>query len=172
LADPPPDSEKNHKKYNGETFVVASAVKPMSNPFSAVIGDVSFVCTPTCVPITCTEKLQEAPALRVAPDRLMRFDPGVAEIVPPPQEPTNPLLGRETARPEGRVSVKAMSVSRTPLAAGFVIEKPSVVLDPNRLICESANDFVIRGGSPEVMVAEAAFPVPALVEVTFDVMLV
>lgn len=73
--------------------------------------------------------MQEAPPARVAPDRLMRLDPGIAEINPPPQVPSKPLLGSATANPAGRGSVKAM-FDRVTLF-GFVMVKVRAVLGPN-----------------------------------------
>ena len=70
---------------------------------------VVLVCTPISVPVTFTENVQEAPAARVPPDRLMLFEPVIAVIVPP-HEPVRPL-GVDTLRPDGRVSVKARPVS-------------------------------------------------------------
>jgi len=106
------------------------AVFPTTVPPKAVTGPVVFVNTPTAVPVTFSEKVQEAPAASVAPDRLMLLEPGTAVIVPPPQEPVKPL-GVDTARPDGNVSVNAMPVRGPGLAFGFVIVKFSAVLAPN-----------------------------------------
>jgi len=49
---------------------------------------VVLACTPIAMPLTSTEKPQEAPGASVAPDKTMKFVPAAAVIVPPPHEPT------------------------------------------------------------------------------------
>jgi hypothetical protein len=86
---------------------------------------VVLVCTPMATPVTFTEKVHEAPAASVPPDRLMLFDPAVAVIVPAPHEPFRPF-GVDTISPDGSVSVNASPV-RGP-AFGFVSLKLTTVL--------------------------------------------
>jgi hypothetical protein len=80
------------------------------------MATVTVVAPPTltkafiATPVTFTEKAHDAPAARVAPDRLMLFDPGMAVIVPPPHEPIRPL-GVDTISPDGKVSVNASPVN-------------------------------------------------------------
>lgn len=83
---------------------------------------------------------------------------------PPPQVPDSPLLGEETARPEGSESVKPMLCSVVALLLFWrvklrLVELPSGMLD-------APNVLAIVGGDTTVMLAFAAMPVPALVEVT------
>ena len=69
---------------------LADAVPPVP-PSVDVTAPVVLFRTPADVPVTLTEKVHEAPAARVAPERVMLLDPGAALIVPPPQVPVNPL---------------------------------------------------------------------------------
>jgi hypothetical protein len=87
---------------------------------------VVLVCTPIAVPVTFTENVHEEPAARVAPDRLMLFEPAVAVIVPPPQDPFRPF-GVDTIRPDGNVSVNASPVSVV-VVLGFVSVKLRAVV--------------------------------------------
>ena len=100
---------KNQKKNNAFTSVLAVAGKPRSAPLNAVIAEVVLTCTPMFAAVTSTEKVQDAPAASVAPDRLMVLVPCVAVIVPPPHEPARPL-GVEMISPDGSTSVNAMAV--------------------------------------------------------------
>src|SRR4051794_1486389 len=61
--------------------------------------------------------VQDAPALSVAPATLTLFDPGIAEIVPPPHVPLCPL-GVATTRPIGNVSLKPTPLNEVS-ALGF-----------------------------------------------------
>ena len=130
---------------------------------------VVLVCTPISVPVTFTEKVHAVPAARVAPDRLMVFDPALAVIVPPPHEPVSPL-GVDTTRPDGIVSVNASPVSGSEF--GFVIVKLRAVLllGPNN--CESANALVILGGvgNTTVRLAVEVFPVSPPPEKTWTLL--
>src|ERR1051326_611590 len=80
------------------TLIVADAAFPF--PKLEVIGLVTFSCMPAATPVTFTEKVQEAFATRVAPDRVMLLPPAVAVIVPPPHDPINPF-GVDTVNPVG-----------------------------------------------------------------------
>jgi len=89
---------------------------------------VVLVCTPIAVPVTFTEKVHEAPGARLAPDRLMLFEPAIAVIVPP-HEPVRPL-GVDTISPDGSVSVNVSPVSA--IEFGFVsVKLKAVLLRPN-----------------------------------------
>ena len=82
------------------------------------IGPVLSVKLPPETPTIVTEKVQEAPARRVASARLIVVPPADAPMVPPPQLPVRPL-GVATTNPAGRVSLKPMEESViTPTAAG------------------------------------------------------
>ena len=85
--------------------------------------------TPAVVPVTLTENVQEAPAAKVAPERVTLPEPATAVIVPPPQLPVRPLLGVDTTRPAGSVSVKATPVNAR-AAFGLLIVKLKVVVSP------------------------------------------
>src|SRR5580693_8232806 len=88
------------------TVICADAVPPF--PASVEVTTlVTLFCAPLVVATTLTENVQEAPAARLAPDRLTLFEPAAAVIVPAPQLPVNPL-GVDTVSPDGKVSVKPM----------------------------------------------------------------
>ena len=108
------------------------------------------------MPLTRTEKAQLEAAGRVAPDRLIVPDPGVAVIVPPSQAPVNPF-GLATTSPEGSGSLNPTDDSES-FGLGFTTENKSVVVSPG------ATDFAPKdlrstGGSITVNEAEALFPV-------------
>ena len=88
---------------------------------------VVLVCTPIAIPVTFTENVQEAPGARLAPDRLMLFDPAVAVIVPASHEPVRPL-GVNTIRPDGRVSVNASPVRVVAVFVFVSVKLRAVVL--------------------------------------------
>ena len=50
------------------------AADPTSVPLKAVIGEVVFVSNPVIDAVTFTEKVHDAPAFRVAPDKLMHLN--------------------------------------------------------------------------------------------------
>src|SRR6185437_10955522 len=72
--------------------------------------------------------------------------------------------------PAGNVSLKAMPV-RARAVFGLLMLKVSEVFAPTRMLA-APNALVIDGGVATVKLAEAVFPVPPLVEVTFPVVLV
>jgi len=115
------------------------------------------------MPVTLTEKVQEAFAASVPPDRLMTLVPCVAVMVPVPQEPVKPL-GVEMTRPAGRVSLK-----ETPLRAvvrfGLLMVKLRDV-EPFSGMLAAPNALVMAGGETTVREAFEVLPVPASVEVT------
>ena len=101
-----------------------------------------LVCVPTLMPVTFTEKVHDALAFSVAPDKLTALDPLMAVIVPPPQLPLRPL-GVATTISAGNVSVKAIPVS-WPAGFGFMIVKFRLVVPPSGIV-PALNDFVIVG---------------------------
>ena len=115
------------------------------------------------MPVTLTENVQDPLPAKVAPDRLTKVPPAVAEMVPPPQEPESPLLGEATVNPEGRVSVKPTPVRDVALF-GFVNVKLRLVLALSAMV-EAPKDLPIVGGATTVRVALPAVAVPPLVEV-------
>src|SRR5277367_5496793 len=96
----------------GETVTLAEAVLPLP-PSTEVTALVVSFCVPVTVPETFTAKLQEAPPVRVAAERLTLPDPAAAVMTPPPQLPVNPL-GVATSKPPGNVSVKPIPVRDDP----------------------------------------------------------
>jgi hypothetical protein len=114
------------KKYVS-TEVEAEAGPPTIVPPKAVMGVVRLSCSPRAIAVTLTENVQDAPEARVAPARLMLFEPATAVIVPPPQEPVRPF-GVETTSPLGKGSVKLTFNRVIVLEAGLEILKVKVVL--------------------------------------------
>ena len=90
---------------------MAEALFPVA-PSNEVTALVVLTCFPAIVPVTFTAKVQDALSPRVAPDRLMFFDPVTAVMVPPPQLPARPF-GVDTTRPEGKLSVNPTAVRAT-----------------------------------------------------------
>src|SRR5438552_2094489 len=125
------------------TVMLAEAVFPVP-PLAEVTAPVVLFFAPEVVPFTFTEKVQEALAASVAPDRLTELEPATAVMVPPPQVPLRPL-GVLTTNPVGRVSVKATPVSETVLAAGLVMVKLRLVV-PFTGMEAAPNDLLMPGG--------------------------
>ena len=76
--------------------------------------------------VTSMLKVHDASGASVAPVNASEDPPAVAAIVPPPQEPANPL-GVLTTMPVGRLSVKPAPVSAIP-ELGFVRVKLSALV--------------------------------------------
>ena len=76
------------------TMRLAEAVPPLPASLEVTALVVLF-CVPDVVPVTFTAKVHDAPAARVAPERLTLFEPAAAVIAPPPQLPVK-LLGVPT----------------------------------------------------------------------------
>jgi len=147
-------------KNKSTTDVLSDAVKPTVPPVVEVTGEVVLSWTPISMAVTSTEKVQETPGARVAPDKLMLFVPPTATIAPPPQEPVR-LLGVDTMSPLGNMSLKAMPASGIGFAAGLPTVKLRLVLlpGPNTSSCESRNALLMVGGTTKVNEAEAVPPV-------------
>jgi hypothetical protein len=96
------------------TLIEAVAGPPVPPSFELTLLVVLF-CVPAAIPVTFTEKVQDAFAARVPPARIIAFVPAVAVTVPAPQEPLKPF-GLEMTRPAGSVSLNA-----TPVSAVFVL---------------------------------------------------
>ena len=109
---------------------MADAGAPVTNTAApvAVMGPVVLAWAPAAVAVTSTLNVQELPADKLAPPRLMTLLPAVAEMTPPPQEPVT-VLGVATRSPDGRLSMKAIPVSVTALF-GFSMVKFRVVEEP------------------------------------------
>lgn len=153
----------------GSMFNGADAVLPVP-PFADVTALVTLTMLPTpAAPSTVTAKLQETPDASDAPESATLLDPATAVIVPPPQEPVNPL-GVATTRPEGNVSVKPIPVSGPVFNAELLMINVRLVV-PFRAICDAPNVFVMEGGTPTITLAEAVPPVPPSLDVTAPVVL-
>jgi hypothetical protein len=149
------------------TLKLAVAGLPVPPSLDATLPVVLF-CAPAVVPVTLTENVHEPFPDKLAPDRLIVLVPCVAVMVPPPQEPVNPL-GFEIARPEGRVSLNPTPV--TPALLVFLTVNDKLVLPPVSGIEAAPNVLLTVGGAITVRLAEAVPPVPASFDVTLPVVL-
>ena len=105
---------------------------------------------PALVPVTLTEKVQDAPGARDASSKLITLVFLTATIVPPSHEPVRPF-GFETTRPVGNVSRNETAV-RVVVVFGLVIVKLSEVDPPTRMLA-APKTFEIVGGATTVMLA-------------------
>src|SRR5262249_2712199 len=154
----------------GFTVSVALAVLPVP-PLVEVTAEVVLVSAPVVVPVTLSENVQLVLAARVAPERLTLPLPAVAVMVPPPHEPVRPL-GVATRSPAGNASVNPTPVSAT-AGVGFGIVKVSDDVPPAGIDAGAKLLSIVGGdGGVTVSVAVAVLPVPPLVEVTAEVVLV
>ena len=94
--------------------------------------------------VTFTLKVQDVFAASVAPDKLTVPEPTVAVMVPPPQDPANPV-GFATVIPAGKASIKFTVKSET-VVLGFAMVKLRVDT-PLADIVFGVNDFVMVGVS-------------------------
>jgi hypothetical protein len=143
----------------------AAGPVPPSEEFTV---EVVLFCAPSAMPVTFAEKLQEALAASVAPERATLVEPATAEMVPPPHVPFRPL-GVLMTRPAGKLSVKVTEV-RGPVVLGFDTVKVSEV-EALKFILAAPKDFCSVGGATTVMLALAVLPVPALADVTVTLLL-
>jgi hypothetical protein len=153
------------------TVMLAEAVLPGPASFDVTLV-VTLFFNPTVVPVTFTAKVQNAPAAKLAPNRLTLADPAVAVMPPPPQDPVTPL-GVATIRPAGKVSVKPTPLSDT-LTLGLVIVKLRLVIPFSRMVGAPNALLIMAGTSVEdstVRLAEAVLPGPASFDVTLLVTL-
>src|SRR5580692_1517 len=109
------------------TASVADAGRPVA-PWFEVMALVTLFLLPAVVPVTLTNKLQEAPAANVAPDRLTLPPPATAVMLPPPHAPVRPL-GVASSNPGGRVSVNPIPV-KAEVVFGLPMANASVVAPP------------------------------------------
>lgn len=135
------------------TEMVADAGVPTSPPpVVEVIEDVTLFCTPIPAPFTRTLNVQTLLPASVAPASEITLNPGTAVMAPPPHVPVSPLSGASTTSPDGRISVNAIPLSE--MGLGLVTMNLTRVTPKNNSICESANAFVIFGGSGTNKLAE------------------
>jgi hypothetical protein len=136
------------------TARLAEAVLPVP-PSVELIAPVVLLLVPAAVPVTLTEKVQEALAANVSPDRLTEPDPPVAVMLPPTQVLVSPG-DADTAKPPGRGSLKAIPLSDA-LVFGLAMVKLRVVL-PFTGMLAAPNDLPMVGGPTTVRLAEAVLP--------------
>src|SRR6266566_2782177 len=148
------------------TFSVAVLLVAPGPLSVEVIAPVVLFFEPVVVPVTLNEIVHEPLAASVPAERLIEPDPAVAVVVP--LHVLLRLLGFATTSPAGKLSVNA-----TPLRLvvfGLLMVNVRLVLAFSGI--EAApNAFAIVGGVATVMLAEAVFPVPPLVELTAPVVL-
>jgi hypothetical protein len=140
----------------GGLRTVKLAVPALPVPPSGELAVTELLTTPAVIPVTFTENVQESPALRFAPARLIVVEPATAVVVPPSQVPATG--GLATCKPPVNVSVKLMPV-KAPVEFGFVTVKLKVVVPPAGMVA-APKLFVIVGGLSTVKLAVPAVPVP------------
>src|SRR5262249_31902781 len=126
------------------TNTFAIAVLPVPALLDVTLP-VVLCLSPTVWPVTFTLNVQEPPAGIEPPERFTTPKPPTVPvvIVPAPQEPVSPL-GKGTARPPGRVSLKATQL-RAVVAFGLTIVKVSCVV-PLSGIAGGLNTLAMEGG--------------------------
>jgi hypothetical protein len=117
---------------------------------------------PLAVPVTLTEKLHDASALSVAPERLTLPDPAVAVIVPALQLPDR-ALGVATTSPAGSESVKPTPVSAVPVF-GFARLKVKDMLLFIEMVAAPNVLVIVAGEGVEVI--EPPLPLPQPLRMT------
>ncbi len=100
----------------------------------------------------------------------MLFAPGLAVMVPPPHAPVKPLPAIGISRPVGSVSVNPIPVSVW-LGFGLLSVKVNVVV-PFTGTAGAPNALVMVGGAITLRAAEAALPMPPLLDTIALVVLV
>ena len=109
---------------------------------------------PAVDPVTLTVSVQETPAARLTPVKLMEVEPGVA-VAEPPQVFDKPL-GLVTARPVCAPPNVRSSVKLTPVRVvavfGFVIVKVNAVEFPTKIGFE-VKALLMTGGAITVIVS-------------------
>src|SRR5258708_29325777 len=149
------------------TVIVALDVFPV--PPSVDVTCTLLLITLAIVPVTFTVMVHEVLEARVPLASLTVPDPATAVAVPPHPVLTSPF-GVATTRPTGRLSVNAIPVSAMVLAAGLVMVKVKLVV-PFSGIAKAPNTLARVGGEATVTLADAVFPAPPFVDVTFPVVL-
>src|SRR5216684_7167819 len=152
----------------GGATTVIEALEVLPVPPSVEVTWTLLFFAPAVVPVMFTEIVQEVFTASVLPESEMLPEPATAVVVPP--QVLVSALGVATARPAGRVSVKATPVSGIVLAAGLVMVKVSEV-EPFSGMAAAPNALVMVGGVATLRFAVAVLPVPPLVEVTLPVVL-
>jgi len=150
----------------GATTVI-EALDVLPVPPSVELTVTLLFLTPAVVPWMFTDTMQEALEAKVPPERLTDPDPAVAVAVPP--QVLLRFAGLATTSPAGRLSVNAIPLAE--LLLGLLIVKVRLVAPFNGMLA-APKAFVMATGLATLKLADAAFPVPPLVEVTAPVVLV
>lgn len=152
----------------GAPTIVMLAFEVLPVPPSVEVTVTLLFFTPTAVPTTFTDTVQDALAARPPADRLTEEDPATAVAVPP-QLSLSAGVGA-TVRPTGKLSVKATPLSAR-LAFGFCMVNVRLVATLSGEL-RVPNAFVIAAGFATVRFAVAVLPVPPFVDVTLPVVFV
>jgi hypothetical protein len=141
------------------TVIEAVAVLPVP-PLVEVACTLLFSTNPI-VPTTFSDTVQLELAAIDPPARLTKDEPAAAVTVPP--QLLLRLEGVATSIPGGR-----MSANETPVRLVLLFGLPTVIVSevvPFARILAAPNALLITGGATTVMEADAAVPVPPLLEV-------
>jgi hypothetical protein len=150
------------------TISVALALSPLP-PLVEPTGELVLTLEPAVVPVTLNEIVQETFAAMLTPARLTLLPPAGAVRLPP-HELVRPL-GFATRSPAGNASVNVTPVSVVD-GLGLLIVKVSNDVPPTA-IDAGAKLLDNTGGASVVTSSDALalLPLPALVDVTLDVLL-
>lgn len=143
------------------TVILADAVLPVPPSFE-VTALVVLLSVPAVVAVTFTEKLHDALAFSVAPERLTLPEPAIAVGVTPPQVPER-ASGVATTSPAGRGSVKPTPVSEV-LVFGFARLKVKDVLPFIEIVVAPKVLVIVAGETVEVV--EPPLPLPQPLKMT------
>lgn len=148
-----------------ERLAVAELPVP---PFVELTAPVVFTKFPDVVAVMLTTTVQEVCAAMEPPVSEMLPEPATAVAVPP--HVLDSPLGVATTSPTGNVSVNAVPVSATELAAGLVSVNVRGVV-PFSGTAAAPKALAMDGGATTLMLADAVPPAPPSLEFTFPVVL-
>ena len=117
--------------------------------------------------VTFTVIVHMLPALTVAPDKAMLFEPGTAVVVPGGVQPsTSPLSGLATVKPVGSVSVNEIFVICR-VTFGLLSMNCNATVPPGRTLCDKKFFFKTGGkllSDLTVIVPLEGVPLPPLLD--------
>jgi hypothetical protein len=157
------------------TFRVAVLLVVPVPPWVELIAPVVFRASPSTVPVTLTDKVQDALCATLAPERLITPVPAVAVIVPPQVFVTPGVPATTSVADPGPPLTGSVSLNATPLRSpaavvfGLLIVNVTVVV-PFRGMLAAPKALLMVGGPTTVIEALEVFPVPPSVEVTWTLL--
>jgi hypothetical protein len=126
----------------GGPVTVTAEVAGIPVPPSTDVGVTLLTCTPGLIPVTFSMIVHESVRAKVAPARLTEAEPATAVVVP--VHVLLRLLGVDTTKPAGKVSVNATPVRLFPVFGLVTVRVSEVVPFSERV--DTPNAFVMTGG--------------------------